>query len=68
MYLWGVDMKVKESKQGVSVRAKSTIKLKTDGGCNVDLSIKGGNDLVDGVNSALRFAGIKKKVILVDLD
>jgi hypothetical protein len=68
MYLWGVDMSIKESKQGVSVRAKSTIKIKSINGGNIDLSIKGGNDLVDGINSALSFAGIKKKVVLVDLD
>lgn len=57
-----------ESKTGVNVRAKSTIKLKTDRGCHVDLSIKSGNDLVCGINSALSFAGIKKKVILVDTE
>lgn len=61
-------MEIKESKNGVSVRAKSTIKIKSINGGNVDLSIKGGNDLVDGINSALKFAGIKKKVVLVDLD
>ena len=67
-YLWGVDMKINISKNAVSVRAKSTIKLKHENGMHIDLSIKGGNDLVDGINTALDFAGIKKKVVLVDLD
>ena len=68
MYLWGVDMKINISKNSVSVRAKSTIKLRHENGMYVDFSIKGGNDLVDGINAALDFAGIKKKVVLVDLE
>ena len=52
----------------ILVRAKSVVKLNHVGGSHVDMSIQAGNDLVKGLNDALRFAGINKKLVLVDND
>ncbi len=52
----------------IIVRAQSVVKLAGPNGGNVDMTIIKGNDLVKGLNDALRFAGYHKKLVLVDND
>lgn len=54
----------------MEVRAKSTIKIThVNGSSSVDFHIKKGNDLLQGLNSMLHFAGINgKKFVLVDTE